>query len=413
LKVLQLVPRLPYPPSDGGKIGILGITRGYVRAGHEVRLFGFDSDGARAAFEQGLAPELAGPYVETMPRSKAVRSALRSAVVRRPFLREKYWSDSMWRHVRAAYEAWRPDLVHLDHSHMGAYGLELKRRWPGARVFLRAHNVEFVIWERLRATATNAPARAFYADQARMVRAYERRLFTTLDGVVALTPVDAARVATESPTANVYTMPAGCELQPAVPLRPDIGADLRLGFVGFLDWIANRDGIGWFVDDVWPRIRARWPRATLDVVGRATSPIQSLLGTEGVRYLGYVEDLEAVLRNVDVAVVPLRIGGGMRIKILDFLSRGLPTVATSVGAEGIPAAWNGQRVLELADDPEAFVGVLEKLAADEVYRSALAAAGRRFVAAEYDWRTLMTRFCEWALDTRAGASAPGARVVAP
>jgi glycosyltransferase involved in cell wall biosynthesis len=107
----------------------------------------------------------------------------------------------------------------------------------------------------------------------------------------------------------------------------------------------------------------------------------------------------------------------MRIKILDFLSRGLPTVATSIGAEGIPSAWEGEPVLELADDPGAFLVALEKLAGCEAHRTLLAANGRRFVATEYDWKTLMARFCSWAVDpgmcaaTGSAGPAPGVRAV--
>jgi polysaccharide biosynthesis protein PslH len=398
VKILQLVPRLPFPPSDGGKIGILGIVRGYVRAGHQVRLLGFDTDNSFEAFESELAPLLSGHYVERMPARKTVLSVFNSLVTRRPFLREKYWSRSMARQVVESYVAWQPDFVHIDHSHMGAYGLTLKQRCPGARVYLRAHNVDYVIWERLHAAAANPVSRAFSRDQAAMVRAYERRLFTRLDGVVPLTVVDSERVSHEAPSARIYTMPAGCELQESVRLRDRITDDPRLCFVGLLDWIANRDGIVWFVEQVWPEIRRRWPQARLDVIGRTTNPIRQLSETEGVVYHGFVERLESVLSTSDCAVVPLRIGGGMRIKILDFLSRGIPTISTSVGAEGIPARWGGQEVLKIADAPADFVRVIAELCESASLRAELAERGRNFIAAEYDWAVLMDRFCNWVAD---------------
>lgn len=398
VKILQLVPRLPFPPSDGGKIGILGIVRGYVRAGHQVRLLGFDSDHSAAAFERGLAPMLSGHYVERMPAWKPFAAGLGSLATRRPFLREKYWSRSMKHAVFQNCAEWRPDFVHIDHSHMAAYGLAIKERWPDLRVYLRAHNVDFVIWERLHATARNVISRAFYADQARIVRAYERRLFADLDGVVPLTDVDAERVLAEAPSAHTYTMPAGCELQERVPIRDRIADDPRLCFVGLLDWIANRDGIVWFLEEVWPGIRRRWPRAELDVVGRSSTPIRQLTGTPGVTYHGFVERLEPVLARADAAVVPLRIGGGMRIKILDFLSRGIPTISTTVGAEGIPVRWRGQDVLKTADAPAEFVSVLDELCAVDGLRETLAGRGRDFIVAEYDWAVLMDRFCHWVGD---------------
>ncbi len=395
MKILQLVPRLPFPPSDGGKIGILGIVHGYVRAGHEVRLLGFDADDSRAEFARELGPLLSGYYVERMPGWKTALAASASIVSRRPYLREKYWSRSMARQVLDSFDRWQPDFVHVDHSHMGAYGLALKQQRPEARVFLRAHNVEYVIWERLQATATNPINGAFYRDQAMMVRAYERRLFSSLDGVVPLTAVDAERVSSAAPSARVYTMPAGCELQESVQLRDRITDDPRLCFVGLLDWIANRDGIVWFIEHVWPLVRSRWPRARLDVIGRATAPIRQLSQTEGVVYHGFVERLETVLSTADCAVVPLRIGGGMRLKILDFLSRGVPVISSSVGAEGIPATWGGKEVFKTADSPADFVRELAELCGSGDLRRDLSERGRGFVAAEYDWAVLIDRFCRW------------------
>lgn len=397
MKILQLVPRLQYPPTDGGKIGILGITLGYIRAGNQVRLVGFDSDGARDAFEQGLGPMLSGFYIEKMPSWKPVVAGLSSVATRRPFLRQKYWSPRMARRVLEIYATWKPDFIHIDHSHMGVYGLLLKEHWPEARVYLRAHNVDFVIWERLRSTATNPISRIFYADQAALVRAFERRLFTCLDGIVPLTSVDAERVSLEAPAVRLYTMAAGCELREQVPLRETIADDPRLCFVGLLDWIANRDGIVWFLEDVWPRIRQRWPRACLDVIGRATRPIRPLFEGNGVTYHGFVDRLEPILSTADFAVVPLRIGGGMRIKILDFLSRGIPTISSSVGAEGIPATWNGREVLKIADTPDDFVRVISQLCATPGLRAELADRGRQFIAEEYDWTVLMDRFCQWVI----------------
>jgi polysaccharide biosynthesis protein PslH len=395
VKILQLVPRLPFPPSDGGKIGILGIVHGYVRAGHEVRLFGFDTDDSCAEFESGLGPLLSGHYVESMPGWKSALAASASIFSRRPYLREKYWSTSMARRVLDSVDRWRPDFIHVDHSHMGAYGLALKQQRPAVRVYLRAHNVEHVIWERLQATATNPVVRAFYRDQATMVRSYERRLFSTFDGVVPLTEVDSERVSSVAPSARTYVMPAGCELQESVQLRDQIAEDPRLCFVGLLDWIANRDGIVWFIEHVWPLVRARWPRARLDVVGRASTPIRQLSQTDGVVYHGFVERLETVLSTADFAVVPLRIGGGMRLKILDFLSRGVPVISTSVGAEGIPATWEGQDVFKTADSPADFVREIAELCGSRVLRMSLSERGRGFVAAEYDWAVLMDRFCHW------------------
>lgn len=396
MRVLQLVPRLPYPPDDGGKIGILGITTALLDLGHGLRLGGFDEEGQAARFGDAVGRRLDAWFVEGIPARRVRWSQLKVAAGIGTYLRDKYWSPSFARAVVRHVDEFQPDFVHLDHSHMGSYGLLLKRRRPGLRVFLRAHNVESVIWRRRADLASDAFRRGIFARQAGLSERAEVEMFGRFDGVVSISAVDTALIRTQCPSARVYEMPAGCALNEPAPLRPDVLVDPRLCFVGSLDYTANRDGLAWFVAEVWPAIRARFPAASLTVAGRSATPVRFLEDAPGVRYVGFVASVSDVTDAADLAVVPLRIGGGIRVKILDLLSRGVPTISTTVGAEGTRVEHEGTNVVALADDAAQFVAQIARLAADPPARFAMAREGRRLIAAQYDWGPLVSAYCDWA-----------------
>ena len=184
MKVLQLVPRLPYPPDDGGKIGILGITNGYLALGHQVYMGGFDQEGTRAAFEANLAPHLSGHLVHSLSSFDHRRAALGALALKRPFIRDKYWSRAFFTDCVRIVEQFEPDLVHLDHSHMASYGVALKQRFPELTCVLRAHNVEYTVWQRMAANADNAVKRALLNRMGGAVKRFEGCVFSELDGIL-------------------------------------------------------------------------------------------------------------------------------------------------------------------------------------------------------------------------------------
>jgi glycosyltransferase involved in cell wall biosynthesis len=405
--VLQLVPRLPYPADDGGKIGILGILNAFLRLGHEVRLGGFDEEGRAAEFGAAVGTRLDRWFCEDIPRRRVWRAKARVAAGIGTYLVDKYWSRSFAAQVLAEYDQWRPDLVHLDHSHMGSYGLFLKSRRPRAVVCMRAHNVESIIWRRRADLAADALRRSVFGRQADLSERAERELFSRMDGIISISRVDTETIRRQAPDARLYEMPAGYEINRAVNQREAIGTDPRLCFVGSLDYTANRDGLGWFIAEIWPELRRSFPKATLAVAGRSATPVDFLQAVPGVTYRGFVADVSEVTDAADIAVVPLRIGGGIRLKILDFLSRGMPVISTAVGAEGTTLEHEGIPVVLVADAPAQFVERLRSLCDSARLRADMARAGRDLILARYDWSPLVAGYLDWA------TSAGGHRLAQP
>lgn len=392
MKILQLVPRLPYPPDDGGKIGIAGILEAFNRLGHLVTVGGFDEENRLAEAVPALREHAADWFVEDIPSSRVLRSKLLVGLGVAPYVREKYFSTSFARKVLATIEAWKPDVLHVDHSHMGSYALLARQRVPGLKFWVRAHNVESTIWERRAAVAADPLRAAIFKRQAALVRRFETKLFEAADGVLAISEIDAQRIRDQAPHVHIHEMAAGCDLKAHAEPRASIAADPRFCFVGSLEYTANTDGLAWFVAEVWPAIRRAYPGATLVVAGRSSSRVRFLESLPGVRYLGFVDDVRTVTDNADIAVVPLRIGGGMRVKILDFMSRGMPIVATRIGAEGIPSIYRDRPTLRLADTADEYLRQIHELLPLQ-QRVQLAGTSRELIEKKYAWTALVGEYC--------------------
>jgi polysaccharide biosynthesis protein PslH len=219
-------------------------------------------------------------------------------------------------------------------------------------------------------------------------------LFSRLDAVISISPVDTSLIRAQSPEARVFEMPAGYALNSPTVLRSKVSDDPRFCFIGSLDYTVNRDGLEWFIDDIWPEVLEAYPAARLVVAGKSAQPLSFLSEAPGVTYLGFVGDLDRVVADSDIAIVPLRVGGGIRLKILDFLSRGLPIVSTNIGAEGLPVEHDGVKVISLANTAEEFLHCVQTLVSQEGLREEIAAAGRRLIGERFEWKGFVAQYLQ-------------------
>jgi glycosyltransferase involved in cell wall biosynthesis len=158
----------------------------------------------------------------------------------------------------------------------------------------------------------------------------------------------------------------------------------RVTFLGGLHWPPNADGVQWFIREVWPRVRAGANGAVFTVIGKLPGGMREAAPDASVDFRGYVDDPEPILADTSVFVVPLRSGGGMRVKILDAWSRAIPVVSTSVGAEGLELR-DGENIL-LADEANAFADKVVRLLNDPEMAGRAGDQGRQTVELHYDWR---------------------------
>lgn len=404
LNILWLTPKPPYPLIDGGRIAVYEPLRRLAARGHRLTLLTFcppEQDMAE------LAPLRQFCRLETIPHDTRNRplAMARNLFSSLPYTVAKYESPQMASKLAELLAAERFDLAHLEQAHMAGYAA-ISKGEGGVPTLLRQENVESHLAERYWQAQTGL--RRLYARLlAARMRAYEATWCAAVDGCLAITPQDAERLRRLSPQANVVVAPAGVDSAAFYP-PPKERPRQTLTFVGSMDWLPNVDAVLWFQREILPLIRDEWPDAPFYVVGKNPPPeIRQLADGEAIHVTGFVEDVRAYMGETAVFVIPLRVGGGMRIKLLQALAMGRAVVSTAVGAEGI-AVTHGQDIL-LADDAAAFARCVVQLLRDGELRERLGRNGRELIEKSYSWEaatdTLETAY-RAVIQTKAGQTAP-------
>ncbi len=253
-----------------------------------------------------------------------------------------------------------------------------------------AHNVEYMIWKRLHDNEPRSWRRALLAIEWRKMRRCEAATCRDALLTVAVSTQDRDALAALAPNAAVRAVPTGVDID---YFAPDHGAEIpdRLVYVGSMDWQPNEDAVLYFIDAILPRIRRARPAVSLTVVGRNPSRrLQRRAVEAGVRLTGTVDDVRAFVAEAAVVVVPLRVGGGTRLKIFEALAMGKAVVSTTVGAEGLPLI-DGTHWMR-ADEPAAFAAAVVALLRNPARRRQLGTAGRRLVEEHYSWAQIAAAF---------------------
>jgi sugar transferase (PEP-CTERM/EpsH1 system associated) len=251
------------------------------------------------------------------------------------------------------------------------------------------HNVESDIWRRHTEHASG-PRKIYFASQARRMAAYEKTACRAVKRVIAVSPQDADAFRLKFGAVAVDQVPTGVDIdyfrRPAsAPPTTD------LVFVGAMDWRPNGDGARWFMNSVFPRILDARPGTTLTFAGRNPSPeILAFASNGAVRVTGTVPDVRPYLWGASVAIVPLRIGGGTRLKIYEAMAAGVPLVSTSIGAEGL-AVRDGENI-KLADTPDRFAAAILQHLNAPADRERMSGNALDLVSKNFSWESVARRF---------------------
>jgi glycosyltransferase involved in cell wall biosynthesis len=274
------------------------------------------------------------------------------------------------------------DIVHVDQLNMAQYA----ERVHGAGRILDAHNALWLLYKRLWETMTPGPRKWLLGRDWRLLKHYEGEICRRFEGLLTVSNEDKAALqeAAGQPL-EATVIPIAVDTDEVVRVHRCADADHVL-HIGTMFWPPNIDGILWFLREIFPLIKARRPKTTFDVVGAKPPPeIMDFNGNgSGVNVTGYVVDPTPYYEATGVMAVPLRAGGGMRVKILNALAQGLPIVSTTLGCEGI-AVESGRHLL-VADTPEAFAQAILRLLEDKSLADELGDNGRRLIQSTYDYR---------------------------
>jgi glycosyltransferase involved in cell wall biosynthesis len=390
MKILWVKSDFLHPTTKGGHIRTLEtLKRLHLR--HEIHYVAFDLAEQPGGVERSAeyctkaypiahaAPSRSSPHF-WMQAAAGMFSPLPLAVSR-------YRSEAMRRKIGELTRTETFDSIVCDFLFPAPNISEL-----GACILFQ-HNVEALIWKRTAETAADPLRRAYFHGQHQRMLRYEGEVCRSVESVIAVSEADAEAMRSLYGVARVTAVPTGVDIEYfAPPAGQMISADLL--FVGSMDWMPNIDGVLWFVEEVLPLIRKGRPDCSLVIAGRRpTAEIQRLAEKDSrIRVTGTVSDIRPHMWASSVAIVPLRIGGGTRLKIYEAMAAKVPVVSTTIGAEGLDIA-NGEDIF-IADSPAEFAARCLALLGDSAARQRMAESAYHKVASRYSWEVVSRRFEE-------------------
>ncbi|TEU11949.1 MAG: glycosyltransferase [Anaerolineales bacterium] len=389
MNVLLLTQVLPYPPDSGPKVKTWNVLK-YLAQHHEVTLVSFVR-GDQSADVPHLQRCCRAVHTVPMTRGAAGDAwyMTRSLLTGQPFLMVRDDRAAMRELVDWLAAEQRFDVAHADQLNMAQYATRVSEAF---KVF-DAHNTLWLLYKRLWQTMKPGLRKLLLGRDWRLLKEYEGRVCRQFDAVLAVSEEDKAALSEAAGCpVDAKVIPIAVDTEEVALIeRPDPTHVLH---IGTMYWPPNIDGVLWFIHEVWPLIRERKPGVQFDVVGsRPPREIIALGGDErGINVTGYVPVPTPYLQRAALMVVPLRAGGGMRVKILNAMAQGLPIVSTTLGYEGI-AVTPGEDIL-VGDTPEEFAAAVLHLLEDANLAACLAANGRRLAEETYDYRRACTPLSE-------------------
>ena len=397
MKILILAPYPPFPPHGGGALRIYNLICELAKQ-HELTCLSFAPN---AAAVEALAPLREHCRVVTVlgppPRSLAQRvlTTLASAL-----------PDMAHRNASAAYQAAladlladeRFDIVQAESIEMAQFGVQRMGSTKPLTV-LDEFNAEYLLQRRAAINDLRRPGSArrlagglYSLVQWAKLAAYERRMVRVYDRLLVVSRADRAAIKRLWPAADPAIIPNGVDTAYFAPDPASAVSDqVSIVFTGTLDYRPNVDAALWFANEVLPLIRAVRADVRLLLVGRSPAPaVRALHDGHTVEVLGEVPDVRPYIGGAACYVVPMRIGGGVRLKLLEALAMAAPVVSTTMGAEGVDELRNSAQLL-IADAPAAFAAAVLRLLDDPQLATRLGQAGRALACAQYDWQAIVPR----------------------
>lgn len=356
MNILQLCVKVPYPPHDGGSIAMYNIQKAITENEASLKVLTFNTikqlvDLNTLDEEYKKMTRIDGVYLDN--RIKPFAAILNL------FTGESY---HIIRFVRRDFEEKlieilekeEFDVVQLESLYMVPY-IETIRRFSGAKIVLRTHNIEHLIWQRLAGITAN-PLRRWYLNLlADRLRHYEMWALNRVDAIAALTREDEMQLQELGARVPVHIAPIGVDLK-NYPFQPMPEGNV-LFHLGAMDWLPNQEGIKWFIEEIWPKLSADMPAVKFKFAGKRMPPGFYKLKSEKIDISENVDSIEAYFADGKLMVVPLFSGSGMRVKIVEGMAFGKAIITTSIGLEGIPAI-DGQEVI-IANTPEEFIAKIK------------------------------------------------------
>ena len=384
MRILVLDEEFPWPLNTGKRIRSYNLNQ-RLAARHELHYVAFGSENSesyRTLHQAGMNPvTVAGGPTQKSGIGFYLRLLI-NMFDRRPYIVSSHYSHKYQSCLDGLVEKTRPDIIICEWTPYAAY---VQNRYSCRKIIV-AHNIESIIWERYYENESNMLRKWYIGKQYVKVQRFEQEALNWVDGFTAVSSVEVSQLSSQAPSALSEVIDNGVDLNYFIPSNQSASGK-ELVFTGSMDWRPNQDAALYFVEEIYPLLRQRDPEITATFVGRnPPERIERLNEIDGIAITGTVDDVRPYIDRAALYIVPLRIGGGSRLKILEALAMKKAVLSTTVGAEGLDVC-HGEDII-IADSAEPFAEKILMLLSDREFAIRLGENGRRLVEKSYGWDSL-------------------------
>lgn len=338
MNIFLICNKSPWPPREGGPIAMNAMIEGLIEAGHKVKVLAINSNKYFVDAKDIPEEYREKTKIELVYADLRIKpfDALLNLFSTKSYHVERFINKDLEVAITKILSENRFDIIQLETLFVTPY-LELIRKLSEAPVFLRAHNVEFIIWERICQREKNLLKKCYLRHLSRTLKKYELETLQKVDGIIAITAVDATYYNNFLPIDRIIPIPFGIKLDNITAAKnlPLADPSNNIFHLGSMNWLPNLEGMEWFLKEVWPIVKEKNPGITLHLAGREMPDWLDHTGDPDIIIDGEVDDAIAYMRRHRIMIVPLFSGSGIRIKIIEGMMAGCVIITTAIGAEGI------------------------------------------------------------------------------
>ena len=385
-RILILTNRIPHPLNDGGNLAVHTMIEGYQKEGWEVFLLSMltsrhpvPADQLKTLFTDLHKFETVSVNTDVKPLVTIANYLFSS----KPNHAKRFYHRSYAKKLKEVLLSFKPDVVQMESLFLAPY-IDIVKQNSKAVNVLRMHNIEYQVWERLAYEVRNPLKKMYLNNLAARIKKFEIASWKLFDLLLPITKDDAAIVKFLNHHAHMIITPFGIDTE-------NIGRNENEQWIGYhigaMDWMPNAEAMKWFISYVWPEVYRASPSFRFYFAGRNMPPAFEENLPIGISCAGEVEDANAFIADKKILIVPLRSGGGIRVKILEAMAAGKLVISTKVGMQGIEAV-TGEHYLT-ANSARQFAEVIKKALTDREASERIAAKGRLLVNDKYKQTNIM------------------------
>ncbi|GAB5555646.1 MAG: glycosyltransferase family 4 protein [Saprospiraceae bacterium] len=383
MKILQLCKKFPYPPKDGESIAILNLAQSIAAQGVDLDLlamntskhfFAAESTPKSLEFYQSIATVAVDNRIQ-------IKAALLNLFTQKSYHIQRFESSSFRTKLIQLLKEKTYDLILLETLYLTPY-IDTIKKYSTAKICLRAHNVEYEIWERITLNTRPGPKKWYLQYLTKQLKRFETAQLHKYDLLAAISKRDLLHYRNLGYRGAAMVLPIGFSIEEYHPNNDSFAKPLTIGFIGSLDWRPNQEGLEWFLREVWPAVHLKFPTLEFHIAGRNTPQRLLNLQAPKVTVHGEVAQAQAFINLHSIALVPLFSGSGMRVKILEAMALGKVVLTTSLGLEGIKA--EPQKEVLIADSKQQFLQQISFCYQQNGALGQIGAAARHLVKQNFD-----------------------------